>query len=86
MRQTPIDPVGLFYDKTENIFIDYNGNPVFNIFDFINPNTLLLFRQNKEYMLVEDKRDLLVELFYPEEDEYYFERIDHHRTYLQDRL
>lgn len=72
---TPVEEViGLFYDKEANKFIDEGGFIVWNIFDYVTPTDLLMFRQDKEYMLVPRHGSggkVLVELFYPEEDDTY---------------
>ena len=60
-------PRQLYYDKENNIMIDEWGEPVFNIFEIITPNTLHLFKQHKDYMVARTLSGELVELMYPEQ-------------------
>lgn len=70
------DVIQLYYDKERNKFVDDGGFIVYNIFSIITPNDLFLFKYHKQYMIVHhrDNQEIGVELFYPEEDEYYYER------------
>lgn len=62
------DPIGLSYNKEKNWFEDEDGYAIFDIFQIITPNQLLVFKHLKEYMTVIGPRGDLVELFYPEDD------------------
>ena len=65
------DSVGLFYVPEWNVFMDEGGFIVWSIFEYITPNDLLLFKRNKEYMLVPHNSipGVLVELFYDDTDD-----------------
>lgn len=65
------DSVGLFYVPEWNVFMDEAGFIVWSIFEYITPNDLLLFKRNKEYMLVPHASvsGVLVELFYEDTDD-----------------
>lgn len=60
--------VGLFYLKDDNVFIDGEGEIVFEIFELITPNDLYLFKKNKEDVVVNHCREVgtIVELYWPE--------------------
>jgi len=64
------DIIGLWYYPEDNLFIDDNGFPVFDIFRMITPNDLFLFRHDKEYTLLSCSTNpkIGVELFYPDDD------------------
>ena len=64
------DSIGLFYDIDRNVFIDEDGFIIWSIFEIISPNDLFLFKRNQEYMLVRHRSipELLVELYYPDDD------------------
>ncbi len=61
--------IGLFYDKERNCFYDEDGFYVWNIYKYITPNMLFLFKKKKEYMSFEVKKGVFIELFYPEDEE-----------------
>lgn len=62
--------MALYYLKHENVFIDGEGEVVFEIFEIITPNDLCLFKKYKEDMLFTHRteKDILVELYWPEEN------------------
>jgi len=64
------DSIGIFYDIERNVFIDEDGFIIWAIFELITPNDLFLFKQNKEYMLVQHRamQEVLVEMYYPDDD------------------
>lgn len=67
--------MALYYLKDDNVFMDGEGEIVFEIFEVISPNDLYLFKRNKEHTIVNHHTEpgLLVDLYWPEEDEYYFD-------------
>lgn len=69
------DNMALYYLKDDNVFMDGEGEIVFEIFEVISPNDLYLFKRNKEYTIVNHHTQpgLLVELYWPEEEEYCFD-------------
>ncbi len=71
MEEAYKDSFGLFYDEERNVFYDEDGFIIWSIFEIISPNDLLLFKKNKEYMLVHHQTmpEVLVELYYPEGDD-----------------
>lgn len=60
----------LFYLKEDNVFIDGEGEIIFEIFEVITPNDLYLFKKHKKYMVFNHhtQLDILVELYWPEDD------------------
>ena len=65
----------LYYMKEDNIFMDGEGSIVFNLFEIVRPNDIFMFKHYKENMLVQHATipEGLVELFYPEEDDYCYD-------------
>ena len=65
-----LDVVTLFYNNEENKFIDKDGWIVWDIFKYITPNDLYLFRKKKECMVVpyQTAPGWLCELYYSEDD------------------
>jgi len=68
-----LDVGQLYYDIEKNRFFDEDGFYVDNIYSFITPNMLYLFRATKEYMCFEVNSGYFVELIYPEEDADYID-------------
>lgn len=67
------DRMALYYIKEDNVFMDGEGDVVIDeIFEVIHPNDLYLFKRKKEDMVVRHRTEsgVIVELFYPEPDEY----------------
>lgn len=62
--------IALFYDAEQNVFIDEDGFVIWSIFEIISPNDLYLFKENREYALIQHRNfpDWHVELYYPEDD------------------
>jgi hypothetical protein len=56
----------LHYNPEENVMRDMNEYIIFNIFKFITPNDLYLFKKNKENMVVLGKSGARVTLLYLE--------------------
>lgn len=70
-----LNSIPLYYDSINNVFVDENGYMVWNLFEIITPNDLFLFKKTKEYTIVNHRtiRRTVVELYWPEEDDYYFD-------------
>lgn len=66
-----LDAIGLFYDTDQNVFVGEDGFIVWSIFELITPNDLLLFRERKDYMVVDHRTldNVVVELYYPNGDD-----------------
>ncbi|MCK9288697.1 MAG: hypothetical protein M0P29_14165 [Sphaerochaetaceae bacterium] len=64
------DNMALFYLKDDNVFMDGEGEIVFEIFEAISPNDLYLFKRNKKYTVVNHHSlpGSFVELYWPEEE------------------
>lgn len=60
--------MSLYYFKEDNVFMDGEGELVFEIFEIITPNDLYLFKQNKKTFIVNHCTDLgyFVELYWPD--------------------
>lgn len=70
------ESLALYYLKEDNVFIDGEGEIVFEIFEIITPNDLYLFKRHKAYMIVNHctEPQIFVELYWPEdEEERYFD-------------
>lgn len=61
-----LEIISLYYDLENNYIFDVDGEIVFNIYAYITPNMLYLFKQKKEYMVVKNKYGMIVELHWPE--------------------
>jgi hypothetical protein len=62
----------ILYYEVDNIFTDMDGNIIYNIFDMITPNDLLLFRDdpgNNSFCMKSD-RDKICEIITIPEDGY----------------
>jgi hypothetical protein len=61
--------MALYYLKDDNVFMDGEGEIVFEIFEVISPNDLYLFRLNKDNMIVNHHTipGMCVELYWPDE-------------------
>lgn len=64
----PIDDLNktLSYDSNLNMIFDEYGHIVYNIFHFVSPIMLSIFKQRKEKMIVNGKNGGFVELIYDE--------------------
>lgn len=70
------ESLALYYLKEENVFMDGEGEIVFEIFEIITPNDLYLFKRHKAYMIASHRTEpgIFVELYWPEdEEERYFD-------------
>lgn len=78
-----LDIVCLFYDEISRKFIDENGVMIWDIFRYITPNDLYLFRQKKECMVIPWRTSpgWLIELYYPVD--YDSEEIIHNMRHLE---
>jgi len=54
----------IYYDRFTNMFDDEYGELVFNIFSIITPNDLLLFKQNKKTIFVNNLKGGVVKMVY----------------------
>jgi hypothetical protein len=52
----------LFYLLEDNVFVNEFGIVVFNIFDYITPNELMLFKATKEYTQIPSRNGFMIEL------------------------
>lgn len=59
-----------YYDPRINRMIDEDGYIICDIFSIITPNDLYLFKFHKEYTLIKNKFGELIELYYPEDEDY----------------
>lgn len=67
--------MSLYYFKNDNVFMDGEGELIFELFEVITPNDLYLFKQKKKRIVVDHctKVGCFVELYWPDqEDESYF--------------
>lgn len=62
--------VGFFYNEETKRFVDEDGYIVWNVFEFITPNDLILFRESKGYFLTRHRtlKGVFIELYWPEYD------------------
>ncbi len=54
-----------YYSPKRNVFKDRDGNIVIDIFRFISPGILFLFKQQKETILARDIEGHLIKICYP---------------------
>lgn len=55
----------LYYDEENNQFFQEGGWVVYDIFTYITPNELLIFKNKKEDLCIRnDRHDFLIGLFY----------------------
>lgn len=54
----------LYYNKDTNTITDDMGDLVFNIFDYVTPNELLIFKLKRQDILANSRYGQLVELIY----------------------
>jgi hypothetical protein len=59
-----VDPYRLYYYPDNNIIVDECGFTIYNIFGIIDPNTLYLFKKNKESVVVRSISGGEIELHY----------------------
>lgn len=64
------DNLALYYDEENNVFIDGEGEVVFEIFEIITPNDLYLFKHNQTDTIVNHSTlpGMLVVLYWPDQD------------------
>lgn len=62
--------VDLYLDPDHLKMMDSDGNIVFDIFRIIPPSVFYLFLDRKQTMMYEAGRNIVVNLFYPDEDDW----------------
>lgn len=67
-RFDPHDTLALYYDGDSNRFIEGDfGTVVYNMYNYVTPNQILLFKKEKGIMIFPDvTNSYLVELIYPD--------------------
>ena len=65
------EPMKLLYNPQKNIFVDECGFVIYNIYEFVDPNTIFLFKEKKEFMHVE-YNGRSIDLIYDEWDDQYY--------------
>ena len=58
--------IALFYYDDDNCFVDENGCIVYNLFDYVTPNELLIFKQEREDLFITKPDGKYIEIIYPE--------------------
>lgn len=66
MYEDHINMPVLYYDKESNTMFDADGVTIFEIFRYITPSTLRLFKEKKTWMVVRGVSGDPIELVYPE--------------------
>ena len=68
-----LDVICLFYDREKNKFLDEDGFIVWDIYRYITPTDVYLFKSKKECMFVTHRslRNTLCELYYPMHDDHH---------------
>jgi hypothetical protein len=70
LKYDPHDTIVLFYDIRINRFIDSYGQVFLDIYRYLTPNQVLLFKENKKSVVLPDvTNSFLVELEYPDQDQ-----------------
>ena len=62
--------ITMHYDFEKNCFIDEMGETIYNIFDYITPNELFIFREEKEDLFIIKPNGGYVEIIFPEDIPY----------------
>lgn len=55
--------IGFFYNPVKNLFVDTDGFVVYNIFQLVSPNQLMMFKKNKVDIRIQHKGDT-IRLYY----------------------
>lgn len=55
--------IGFFYNPVKNLFVDTDGFVVYNLFQLVSPNQLLMFKKNKVNVRIQHKGDIIM-LYY----------------------
>lgn len=58
------DALALFYYEEDNYFVDEYGNVIYNIFSYISPSQLFLFKKGRTYMCVATPNGEIIELYH----------------------
>lgn len=71
----------LYYDVKNNYMIDDSGSIVYNIYKYITPKQLFLFKKNQEDTIILSGSNIPTELIYPNKNEVSWVnwRLEHHR-------
>lgn len=59
------DTITLFYDTERNYFVDEYGWPVYDIFKYMTPNQLLLFKHNQRSIRILADNHTVYEIVHP---------------------
>lgn len=66
----PVEVIDLYLDPDHMKMMNSDGYIVFDIFRFIPPSVFYLFLEQKRTMMYESGRNVIVNLFYPDEDDW----------------
>lgn len=55
----------IYYDVVTNMFEDEDGDFIFNIYNIVTPNALLLFKKHEESVFVSNVKGGIVHMVYP---------------------
>lgn len=61
--------IWFFYSK-ENYFVDEMGDVIYDVYRYVPPNIVYLFKRNKEYMLFKNENGIMIEMHYLDDDDY----------------
>lgn len=70
-----MDVISLYYYEYENYFVGDDGEIIYDIFRYISPSKLMLFKLKRGtyYIYPEDLKDTVYELVFPLDEEDYDE-------------
>lgn len=57
----------LYYDEEDNKVINWRGDPVYDIFNYVHPRVFALFKLTKSSMLIQSTWGTNLELIWPDE-------------------
>jgi hypothetical protein len=69
-----LDVFSFFYYPDQNVFKDYDGYIIWDLFNYITPNDLYLFRRTETTMFIKHKKldNTIIEIYYPAKSESYY--------------
>jgi hypothetical protein len=59
-----VEVITFFYNKDNNVMVDEGGYVMFNIFSYVTPSQLAMFKETKEHMSFKGVNGIRIELIY----------------------
>ena len=61
--------ITFYYYEWDNVMVDENGEPVYDIFRYVHPNRFLLYKEKQGTYYVPGDGNIIYELVFPLDDE-----------------